>query len=154
MCRAGLIALEFWDPNSKKWGQAHMQGRFGIFQAILESGAVKITEGEAPEYDDLQLEFDESKFDKAADILGEFLHNIHVFKSTANFKDGSAYYIGKTDVNEYFAKFRDTVLRKKLPRKQIIQGNTFVKEDGKEVEVKEYDETEVGLIQSYADRAV
>jgi len=24
MARAGIAALQFWDPNSRKWGQAHM----------------------------------------------------------------------------------------------------------------------------------
>ena len=24
MARAGVAALQFWDPNSRKWGQAHM----------------------------------------------------------------------------------------------------------------------------------
>ena len=28
MARAGVSALEFWDPKSRKWGQAHMQGKF------------------------------------------------------------------------------------------------------------------------------
>lgn len=152
MCRAGLIALEFWDPSSKKWGQAHMQGRFGIFQTLLESGACSIVEGEDKDFNDLQLTFDESKFDHAGDKLGEFLHNLQVFKCSADFKNGEAYYLGKTDVNEYFAKFRDAVIRKKLPRKQIIQANTFY--NGKEVEVREYQESEAGLIQSYAERLV
>jgi hypothetical protein len=25
MARAGLLALEYWDPTYKKWGQGHMQ---------------------------------------------------------------------------------------------------------------------------------
>lgn len=28
MARAGVAALEYWDPKSRKWGQAHMQGMF------------------------------------------------------------------------------------------------------------------------------
>lgn len=24
MARAGIAALQFWDPNARKWGQAHM----------------------------------------------------------------------------------------------------------------------------------
>jgi dipeptidyl-peptidase III len=32
MARAGLTAVEFWDPKSHKWGQAHSQARFAILQ--------------------------------------------------------------------------------------------------------------------------
>ncbi|KAL7663878.1 Dipeptidyl peptidase 3 [[Candida] zeylanoides] len=152
MCRAGLIALEFWDPQSRKWGQAHMQGRFGIFQTLLESGACTLVEGDAANYEDLQLTFDEAKFGKAAELLGEFLHNIQIYKCTADFANGEKYYLSKTNVSDYFAQFRDAVIKKKLPRKQLVQANTFVQ--GEDVEVREYDESEAGMIQSYAERAV
>ena len=32
MARAGLLAVEFWDPKSQKWGQPHCQARFAIFK--------------------------------------------------------------------------------------------------------------------------
>lgn len=35
MARAGLLALEFYDVKSKKWGQAHMQARYAILQVML-----------------------------------------------------------------------------------------------------------------------
>ena len=38
MARAGLMALEFWDPPTNKWGQAHMMARFGILQSFLQAG--------------------------------------------------------------------------------------------------------------------
>lgn len=31
MARAGLLALEYWDPKYKKWGQGHMQFVFPSF---------------------------------------------------------------------------------------------------------------------------
>ena len=44
MCRAGLLALEYWDPKSKKWGQPHMQARFSIMKTLLRySEAVSYT---------------------------------------------------------------------------------------------------------------
>jgi dipeptidyl-peptidase-3 len=42
MARAGLVALEFYDPNAAKWGQAHMQARYAILQVFLKAGAVTI----------------------------------------------------------------------------------------------------------------
>ena len=43
MARAGILALEFWDPKSGgggegKWGQIHMQARFSILKTFLEAG--------------------------------------------------------------------------------------------------------------------
>lgn len=37
MARAGLTAVEFWDPKSQKWGQAHMQARFSILKVLALS---------------------------------------------------------------------------------------------------------------------
>lgn len=35
MARAGLTAVEFWDPKSQRWGQAHCQARFAILKVGL-----------------------------------------------------------------------------------------------------------------------
>lgn len=152
MARAGLLGLEFWDPELKKWGQAHMQARFGIFKCLYEAGVVSLKHS-AADYDDLELVTDEAKLDGAAvEALREFLHKLHVYKTTANVAAGLQFYGTMTDVTPEFAKFRDAVLRKKLPRKQLIQANTVLVDGA--VEVREYDELEVGMIQSFAERGV
>lgn len=153
MARAGVIGLEFWDPESKKWGQPHMQARFGIFKCLHRAGVVTLKYTKE-DYDDLEIVVDELKLSTTAvEALNDFLHKLHVFKTTANVKEGIAFYNDITEVTEEYAKFRDAVLSKKLPRKQLIQANTFLNEDGT-VEVREYDESEVGMIQSFADRKV
>jgi dipeptidyl-peptidase-3 len=38
MARAGLAAVELWDPKSQKWGQPHCQARFAILKCFLEAG--------------------------------------------------------------------------------------------------------------------
>lgn len=153
MARAGLIGLEFWDPKSMKWGQPHMQARFGIFKCLNKAGVASLKTSR-DDFEDLEIEIDESKLNThAVEALSEFLNNLHTFKTTANAKEGIAFYNDITDVTPDYAKFRDTVLGKKLPRKQLIQANTFLKADGS-VEVREYEESEVGMIQSFADRAV
>lgn len=153
MCRAGLLGLEFWDPSSRKWGQPHMQARFGIFKCLNKNGVCNL-EYNNQDYSDLKITFDESKLDdKAVDVLGDFLLNLHVYKSTGDVKKGVAYYNDMTNVTDDYARFRDVILSKKLPRKQLIQANTFVNASDK-VEVREYDESEVGMIQSFAEREV
>lgn len=154
MARAGLLGLEFWDPKSTKWGQPHMQARFGIFKTLYNAGVASLKFTDDGKYDDLEIVIDESKLSTAAvDALGEFLHNLHIFKTTANVTEGVAYYNDITNVTPEFHRFRDVVLNKKLPRKQLIQANTLITDDSS-VEVKEYEESEVGFIQSFADRKV
>lgn len=153
MARAGLLGLEFWDPESKKWGQPHMQARFGILKSLHRAGVVsfKYTKDD---FDDLEIVVDELKLaTTAVEALSDFLLKLHVFKTTADVEGGLAFYNDITEVTEEYAKFRDAVLKKKMPRKQLIQANTFLNEDGS-VEVREYEESEVGMIQSFADRKV
>jgi dipeptidyl-peptidase-3 len=44
MARAGLRALEYYNPATKKHGQAHFQARFGIMQHLLRSKIVTFEE--------------------------------------------------------------------------------------------------------------
>ncbi|KAK6457779.1 dipeptidyl-peptidase [Scheffersomyces xylosifermentans] len=154
MARAGLLGLEFWDPKSKKWGQPHMQARFGIFKVLHKAGVVSLKYTDEKTFDDLEIVVDESKLDDVAvEALGDFLSHLALYKSTANVTEGLPYYHGKTEVTEDYGRFRDTVLNKKKPRRHLIQANTFVSSDGT-VEVREYEESEVGMIQSFYERAV
>ena len=55
----GLTALEFYDPSTQSWGQAHMQARFAILRILLNAGEnlVTITQLE----DDITIELDREK---------------------------------------------------------------------------------------------
>lgn len=152
MARAGLLALEFWDPDTKIWGQPHMRARFGIMKCLINAGVCYV-DYKADDYLDLTMKVDESKLGTPAiEALGEFLAKLHIYKATANHKDGVAFYNDMTQVTEEYARFRDVVLSKKLPRKQIIQANTEINNES--ILVKEYEETPVGMIQSYYERQV
>lgn len=151
MGRAGLLALEFWDPETKIWGQAHMRARFGIMKCLINAGVCSLLYKDEENYLDLALEIDETKLSTVAvEALGDFLLKLHVYKSTGDVENGVAFYDEMTNVTEEYAKFRDVVLSKKLPRKQYIQANTILSQDA--IEVKEYDESETCMIQSYVDR--
>ncbi len=154
MARAGLLALEYWDPKSKKWGQAHMQARYSILQSFLSAGPEFITlPSTAPQHDDLVINLDRTKIrSHGMPAVRDYLLKLHVYKSTADFVAGSKLYAEMTNVSEQMAKYRDVVMRKKLPRKQFVMANTVLK--GGEVELKEYEATAEGLIQSYAERDV
>ncbi|CDK27663.1 unnamed protein product [Kuraishia capsulata CBS 1993] len=152
MCRAGLLGLEYWDPKTGKWGQAHMQARYAILQVLLQAGE-GLVEIVSVGDDDLRIKLDRSKIATVgAKAIATFLNKLHIYKCSADVVNGVKFYNDITSVDSDFAKYRSTVLKKKLPRRQFIQANTRVNGEG-EVEIVEYPETEVGMIQSFVDRA-
>lgn len=174
MARAGLRALEFYDPVTKKHGQAHMQARLGITQHLVKYGIAKLE----LVYDDKQAltnayvrvrfhpsrlvrlrilipaQVDREKVLKEGkDVAGKLLLELQVRKSTADGAGAREFYTTlTTPISGWDGEVRDIVLKKKLPRKIFVQPNTFVV-DG-EVKLKEYPLTSAGVIESFIERAL
>ena len=158
MARAGLAALEFWDPKSRKWGQAHMQARFAILQVFLEAGsdfvALSPNIESAEDLSNLVVRVDRGKIlSNGRPAVEKFLQKLHIYKMSADIDAARELYNKYTEVSKEWAeKVRPVVMSKKMPRKVFVQGNT-VEKDGK-VELKEYEPTLKGMIQSFAERDV
>jgi len=157
MARAGVTALQYWDPNSRKWGQAHMQARHAILQVFLSAGPEFCRLDYKDKSDDntitdLTIHIDKTKIiSHGRPAVEKFLQKLQVFKATADVKAGTDLYLGITDVNKWFAeKVRPEVLRRAQPRKVFVQANTFI--EGDKVVLKEYPATAEGMIQSYVNR--
>lgn len=154
MARAGVAALEFWDPKSRKWGQAHMQARFSILRTFLNAG-VEFCELEYTKDDlsDLTIRLERNRIlDLGRPAVDAYLQKLHIYKSTADVKAAKRMYDEITDVESFYADLiRPAVLKKKTPRKVFVQANTV--EKNSKVELKEYEASAKGLIESYADRA-
>ena len=155
MARAGVVALEFWDPKSRKWGQAHMQARYSILQTFLGAGDdfVRLVH-QKDDLSDLEIHLDRNKIlSHGRPAVERYLQKLHVFKSTADYASGKALYDETTHVDEWWgSKVRPVVLQKKIPRKVFVQANTVL--EGDKVVLKEYEPTLEGMIQSYAERDV
>jgi dipeptidyl-peptidase-3 len=153
MARAGIVALEFWDPKSRKWGQAHMQARFSILRTFLNAG-VEFCELEwtADDLSDLTIRLERDRIlDLGRTAVNDYLQKLHIYKSTADVKAANKLYNEITEVEPFYENLvRPAVLKKKVPRKVFVQANT-VEKDGK-VELREYEATAKGMIQSYAER--
>jgi len=153
MARAGVAALQFWDPNSRKWGQAHMQARFAILQVFLSAGK-EFCELQCSKDDlsDLSIYLDRTKIQShGRPAVDKFLQKLHVFKATADLKRGKELYEGITNVDDWYReKVRPEVIRQAKPRKVFVQANTFI--EGDKVVLKEYEASPEGMIQSFADR--
>ncbi|KAF2463308.1 dipeptidyl-peptidase III [Lindgomyces ingoldianus] len=153
MARAGVAALEFWDPKSRKWGQAHMQARYSILRTFLSAG-VEFCELEykSDDLSDLTIRLERSKIlELGRPAVEDYLQKLHIYKSTADVDAAKKLYEEITDVEPFYEnKVRPAVLRNKTPRKVFVQANTV--EKGGKVELREYEATAEGMIQSFVDR--
>ena len=174
MARAGIAALEFWDPKSRKWGQAHMQARFSILQCFLDAKSdgdktfcdLDVKPDKSSVLEDLVVRIDPHQIlTTGRKAVGVYLQKLHVYKSTADLQAGKELYDHMTNVDEWWAtKVRPFVLKKKVPRKVFVMANTVEVGEGaggvtegegeKKVLLKEYEATREGMIQSWVERDV
>jgi dipeptidyl-peptidase-3 len=154
MARAGIRALEFYDPTNKKHGQAHMQARLGITQFLIKGGIARLEEvrGSDGHLENLYVRVDRSKvLSHGKSIVGKLLVELQVRKSTADGTGAKEYYTKlTTPLPGWDGEIRDLVLKKKLPRKIFVQNNTSIVND--EVQLKEYPLTLAGVIESFIER--
>ncbi|MFH4978365.1 hypothetical protein AB6A40_005074 [Gnathostoma spinigerum] len=153
--RSGLVGLEFYSPETMKWGQAHCFARYTILRVCLDAGqgfvAIKETTGEDGK-PDLLLTLDRTKIDSVGKpAVGAFLRKLQAYKSTADFDGGSVFfnYMGRVEKRDL--KWREIVIDRRQPRRLFVQGNTQLDSAG-EVTLKTYPETVEGIIDSIVDR--
>lgn len=84
--------------------------------------------------------------------LGRMLLRLHMYRCTADVHSCRSYYEELSKVDGEYLEWRDTVLANKEPKGVFVQANTFL--DGDQVSIREYDATEEGVIQSWAERRV
>ena len=156
MARAGVAAMQLWDPASAKWGQAHMQARHAILKVFLSAGPefckLDYADDGKGGIKDLVVKLDRSKIiSHGRPAVEKFLQKLQVYKATADVKAGKELYEGITKVDPWFAeKVRPEVMRNVLPRKVFVQANTVLEGEG--VRLVEYPATPEGMIQSFVDR--
>ena len=152
MARAGILALLFWSPETKRWGQAHMQARFAILQCMLEAGNDFVSV-EKNDKNETYLKMDRSKIESIGKpAVDQFLLRIQVYKATANFEAASEMYNKYTNVNERFQELRNEVIARRKPRKMFVQPNLLYSEEKKTIVLEEYAPTSMGIIQSFMAR--
>ena len=90
--RAGLVLLEFYQPDAKKWGQAHSYARYVLLRVVLAAGQGFISIEECIDENgkpDLKFQLDRTKIDTVGKpAIGEFLKQLQVYKSTGDFVGG------------------------------------------------------------------
>ncbi|GAA6057587.1 hypothetical protein JCM3770_005398 [Rhodotorula araucariae] len=157
MARAGVRALEFYDPATGKHGQAHMEARHGILRWLVQHGIarVELVRDANGALVDAHAKVDrEACLARGKEVMGRLLLEIQVRKSTGDGPGATKFYkeLTKPD-QQWIDELRPLVLAKKLPRKVFVQPNTRITTAG-EVELVEYPVTVEGVIQSFVERAL
>jgi len=154
MARAGLRALEYYDPEAKKHQQAHMQARMGITQFLIKEGVARLEQihDEAGNLKTLYVRVDRAKvLSSGKEVAGKLLVELQVRKTTADGRGANEFYGALTlPMPGWVPNVRDIVISKKLPRKVFVQPNTFLV--GEKVELKEYPLSAEGAVQSFIER--
>jgi hypothetical protein len=132
MARAGLLALQFYNPATGSWGQAHMQARFALLRVMLEAGegfvtlgggaealsAEAVTAGTVEEGErGVFVALDRGKIASVGlPAVSAFLKALQVVKSTADAQRGIALFKRYTDVPSEWLPLRALVVQKRKPR--------------------------------------
>jgi len=172
MARAGVRALEWYDPKTQKHGQAHMQARLGITKWMINHGLAQLEEVRAPETGTLEDAYirvnKQMVLEKGKEIIGKLLVEMQIRKSIADGKGAEKFYNELTTPPSqvWEGELRDLVIRKKQARKIFVQPNTVLvpsvdagsapstNHDGDQVHLIDYPTTNIGVIESFLNRNV
>ncbi|KAJ7219267.1 aflatoxin-detoxifizyme [Mycena pura] len=157
MARQGVRALEYYDPATKKHGQAHMQARLGIMQHLLRSGLIRLQEvrDKNGALENMFVRVDRARvLSEGKAVMAKLLIELQVRKSTADGTGARHYYTDLTTPMDVFTpELRELVLKKKLARKIFVQPNMFIDANG-DVQLKEYPLTPAGVVESWIEREI
>lgn len=149
----GLRALEHFDEKAGRWTQAHSQAYFAIFAHLLREADGLFTVTFNPAKEQLLVRVDDAKIlSRGKPALGELMCKLHVWRCTADVEACRAFYSSLTAMKAEFEEWRRFVRCTPESRWKFVQANTFLK-DGV-VEVKVYEESDRGVVQSWAERDV
>lgn len=133
-----------------------MQARYALLRIMLDAGGgfLSIKQCIKDDKEGLEIHMDRSKIQSVGvPALSDFLLKLQIYKTLADELHGTELFLETTRVPEEWHLIRDTVIESKQPRKVFVQGNTFITKDG-QVELKEYEPSAIGMIQSFVERKV
>lgn len=141
-----------------------IKGDFAIFRHLLRDGNGVMTVDHSPSNNTMCVKIDRSKIiSEGKPSLGRLALRLHVWRCTADINTCRAFYEPLTAVGGEYEEWRKIVVApegntesaqlRTDPGGKIVQANTFLEDDG-QVRLKVYEASNVGIIQSWAERQV
>ncbi|KAM3507740.1 hypothetical protein MY11210_007020 [Beauveria gryllotalpidicola] len=149
----GLQALQHYSFENQAWGEPHHQAHFSIFKYLLQDGGGVIRVDHDPSASNLTILVDQSKIQShGKPALSNYLCRLHIWRCTADVSSCKELYEPLCAVDGDYEEWRKIVCSKPSPKWKFVQPNTFL--NGDSVEMKVYDESNEGIIQSWAERDI
>lgn len=153
--RTGILGLPLYNPDNKKWGQAHTQGAWVFTNFVLDKQkkGIEILKVELNEENSSVkiIVNKEMILCYGQFLVAEILKNIHIWKCTGDCESAKAFFDKYSEVNEFYLKIRQITCENEVPRRLELYHNLVMK-DNKSIVLEEYPETLEGIIESFVDR--
>lgn len=125
LIEGGIRGLEYYDRDTDRWTQAHIAASFALFSVLVEAGGIvelkEVTKDDKPM---IEIHLDKNLIlTEGKKAIGHFLKHLQIYKSTADFKRGEAFFKKYLKVNEKLLGYRDIVIKNKRPRPVEVQAD-------------------------------
>lgn len=125
--RKGLLGLSLFNAETKKWGQAHTQGAYVLSMYLYKNQKSDIVKFELKEEsDEFFIHLNKENLNKEGkELIRKFLVILQTYKSSGAADLAAKFYNELSQVDEFFLKVRQLVIKKKKPRRIELNNNLF-----------------------------
>ncbi|OQE16185.1 hypothetical protein PENSTE_c025G04286 [Penicillium steckii] len=150
----GIKALRAFNVQDQAWGQPHARANFAILKHLLKDGEGVMSVEHDPLSEAVHVHVNRSRISSSGkSSIGRMLHRIHVWRCVADVESCRKFYEDLSVVDGEYEAWRQVVIANPEPKWKFVQPNTFLKNDC-EVELRVYENSNEGIIQSFADRGI
>ncbi|KAI0530106.1 dipeptidyl peptidase III [Xylaria digitata] len=148
----GLLAMVALNAETQAWGSPHAQANFAILKHILQDGKGFMVVDYGSTTSNIYVWVDRDRIvSDGKPALGRMLLRLHIYRCTAEVAAFKEWYELLSTVDGEYEKWRKIVAENPELKWKFVQGNTFLGDDG-EVQLKMYEPSNEGIIQSFAER--
>lgn len=151
--RKAILGLTLYNPETKKWGQAHTQGAFVLTMWIYKNQKSKVVDFEMTEEGSNFLIHlnEENLLTEGKELIKKLLIVLQTFKSSGCAERGKAFYNSYSEVSDFFLNIRSIVEKNKKARR-IELNNNLTRYSESCIEIVSYPETFESICLSFAER--